>query len=214
LGCVYAPGEHCADPRTQGYWKRLCAGPHPSGETITPADVDCVNDTCTFADVQTIAELCERLYPNPQNNKCEQAEAQFMSLMLNVCHNRVVVSDVIESSCTTHTTVGPSKTEADVLLCNASRGQATCTAAQCESEEVNSGAALRTNSLRVSREAGGVRLDWDPPAGSELGPPRAYQIWRATDAGGIFVRIGETAGLDYVDSSAEGFALYRIKYVW
>ena len=137
-----------------------------------------------------------------------------MSLMLNLCHNRVVLSDVIESSCTLHTSVGPSETEADLLLCSASRSQAACTTAQCESEEINSGAAIRTNSLRLAKEADGVRLDWDPPAGSELGPPRAYQIWKAADAGGVFVKIAETIELRYVDSSVEGSEAYRIKYVW
>jgi hypothetical protein len=130
VGCSYANNNTCgANPKGQGYWKRICAGPHPSGEFISPVDVECVNDTCTFDDVHTAADLCDRMNPNPQNDKCEKAEAHFMSLLLNVCRGRVGRFEATHSSCgTTPTSTKPSTTP--TRLRSPSRNSSTCTAAQ------------------------------------------------------------------------------------
>jgi hypothetical protein len=48
--CVGGPPStpSCQDPKTIGFYKRLCDGPHPEDE-LTQANVDCVNDWSTFA---------------------------------------------------------------------------------------------------------------------------------------------------------------------
>ena len=52
------------DVRTQGFWKRQCRGPHPSGEHDNlPGYVDHVNANQTFADVADVDALCDRLDP-------------------------------------------------------------------------------------------------------------------------------------------------------
>src|SRR4029078_4455023 len=81
-GCVNACNNTC-NTKGQGYWKRLCHGPH-SGDFYTQKDVDCVNNSCTFSDVQTISQMCDELTDAQGPDKCEKAEAKFMSLLLNV----------------------------------------------------------------------------------------------------------------------------------
>ena len=212
------PNGSCgASPRTQGYWKRLCKGPHPSGDALSQADVDCVNNTCTFASVQSVNDICERLHPDPPNNKCEQAEAQFMSLMLNICRGRVTESQPIDSECTANTTVGQSRAEADALLCSTNRNNATCTQAQCESEEINSGQALWTNSLRLEKlQGGGVRLTWAPPySTSQDMVPTRYRIWGRSSSEQPFVLLTQTPNLTFAHTPPAGTMYeYEITAVW
>src|SRR5262249_38699951 len=82
--CNPVGGSTSGDARTVGFYRRLCAGEHPES-SLTQADVDCVNDSATFSSVSTVADLCDRLNPNPTNDKCEQAESQFAALLLNRC---------------------------------------------------------------------------------------------------------------------------------
>ena len=210
LGCGNVPNSACeVSPKTQGFWRRLCTGPHPEG-SIAQADVECVNDSCTFAAVHTIADLCDRLNPYPSSDKCEQAESQFMALMLNHCQSRLTDSAPIDSQCTTHTTAGPSRAEADGLLCSGTRNESTCTLAQCESEELNSGSALLANSLRVELlPDGSVRLTWEPPYGiSDLGPPHAYVVRRRTGGDSVYQELASTQDLFFVDTTAAGGSLF------
>jgi hypothetical protein len=218
LACRNVPNGACGvSPWGQGFWKRLCAGPHPEG-SITQADVECVNDTCAFASVHTLADLCDRLRPNPSNDKCEQAEAQFMALMLNHCQNRLTDSAPIVSQCTSHTTVGASRSDADAVLCSGGRNRSTCTLAKCESEELNSGHALQTNSLRLAQlPDGNVRLTWNPPYGaSDLGPPQAYLVRRRTGSKAAYQQVAVTQEVSFVDITTAGvsFLQYDVTPVW
>ena len=83
--------------------------------------------------------------PMPTRDKCKLAEAQFMVLMLNYCQGRIADSTPIRSRCTSNTTVGQSRAQADALLCNPSRSQTACKLAECESQEINTGRALATD---------------------------------------------------------------------
>jgi hypothetical protein len=212
---VHTSNNLCHEnPKTQGFWRRLCAGPHPEGQ-ITQADVECVNDSCTFADVHTLAELCSKLNPDPANDKCEQAESQLMATMLNYCQGRLSDGSPIISSCTNHTTAGQSRADADALLCSPARTQATCTLAQCESEELNSGTALQTNSLRISRLAdNSLRLTWDPPYGnSDYGPPSSYTLRRRASTNMPYQTIVTTPNLVFIDTTAVGSAYFEYEVI-
>jgi len=133
-----------ASPHSLGFYKKLCKNkPHASGETITPADVACVNDATTFAWVTSVAAVCGVLETKPANDKCRQAEEQFMALLLNRCKGRLWDTLEIQSSCTTLPTVGTATADADALLSGTSRIRAQCTRAQCESQELNTGKALK-----------------------------------------------------------------------
>jgi hypothetical protein len=165
-----------------------------------------VSATCTFAAVDSPAALCDRLNPDPPNDKCEQGEAQFMALMLNICKGRVAETVPIASSCTSNTTVGQSRAEADALLCNPNRDHATCTTAQCESEEINSGAALQLNSLQIIRQGDGtILLVWSAPyTVPGFSVPDGYRVWRRSSGDQPFVQIAETPGMSFIDVAAQG----------
>ncbi len=199
--CVGGPPltPDCKEPKTVGFYKRLCMGPHPE-DALTQANADCVNDTATFRSVDSVQDVCSILYPEPQNDKCEQAESQFMATMLNLCKGRVYGPQPIQSACTPNTTAGQSIREADALLSNAARQRSDCVRAQCESEEINSGAALRTDTLRVSRTPDGVLLSWAAPPSSPGWPaPLGYRLWRRPHGTGAFTPLADVTGLSYED---------------
>jgi hypothetical protein len=218
-GCVNTCNNTCTgDPKTQGYYKRLCRGPHASGEFISQQDADCVNNTCTFATVATPADVCDRMTPNPNNDKCEQAEAQFMALMLNVCRCRVSDGTAVDSECTSNTTVLQSRTDADALLCNPDATHADCARAQCESEEINSGQALWVNSLRVTLDPdGAIRLTWSLPYAQNEATPRFFRIYRRGTSEDVFQMLQQVNGntLSFRDPQAAGAEYqYEITGVW
>ncbi len=138
--CLGPPS--CA-PLTQGFWKRQCKGPHPSGEDQNLAGyVACVASQATFAGVTSAADICDRLHPDPQNDKCEQAEAQFMALMLNTCSGRLQRACCMDSSFTPATTVGAAIDEIDALLSNPGRTFSDCVRAQAIADDINTSRAL------------------------------------------------------------------------
>ena len=129
------------DVRTQGFWKRVCKGPHPSGEDEKLPDYvgGCVNDTATFAN----AAVCDRLNPNPKNDKCEKAEAHFMALLLNVCSGRVAVCNCIDDpDMPAALTVGDAIDLIDDLLSNANRTFDDCVVAQSIADAINDDVSL------------------------------------------------------------------------
>ncbi len=131
------------DVRTQGFWKRVCKKTHPSGEhEKLPSYVDCVNKTTTFADVGDVDALCDRLNPDPKNAKCEQAEAQFMALLLNVCSGRVAECNCINDPDLGETTVGEAIDFIDMLLSDPGRTFQDCVLAQSIADALNNGLSL------------------------------------------------------------------------
>jgi len=218
VGCSYTSNNTCgANPKGQGYWKRICAGPHPSGEFISPVDVECVNDTCTFDDVHTVEALCAVMTPTPPNDKCAKAESHFMSLLLNVCRGRVGRFETTQSSCGHNTSVDQAIRDADTLLCSPSRNNSTCTAAQCETEEIDNGKALGVTSLRVTAaRTGPVSLTWGPPyTDSGFSSTIKYRVWRRINSNVPFTQLTETTGLAYTDTTANGTAFqYEVTVVW
>lgn len=149
--CLVAPG---CEPLTQGFWKRQCRGAHPSGEAAKlPGYVSCVAATATFRNVRTVDQICRALNPDPSNDKCQQAEAQFMALMLNTCSGRASRSCCIDSTRTSATTVGAAISEIDALLSNPARTFEDCVTAQGIADDINTGHALCSGSSPAPRPA-------------------------------------------------------------
>ena len=157
-GCE-PPCEPVEDPdvRTQGFWKRVCVKTHPSGEHENlPGYVDCVNATATFTDVDNAYDLCDRLNPTPDRGKSsgkkskgkpvgkkgEQAEAQFMALLLNVCSGRVETCNCVDDPVLGETTVGDVVVVIDALLSNPDRTFEDCVHAQAFADRINNGLTL------------------------------------------------------------------------
>jgi hypothetical protein len=141
VGC-----EPVEDPsvRTQGFWKRVCEKPHPSGEHENLPDyVDCVNTKLTFVDVDSVDALCDRLHPDPKNDKCEQAEAQFMALLLNVCSGRVAECNCVVDPALGEVTVGEAIELIDLLLSDPDvRTFEDCVLAQSIADAINNDLTL------------------------------------------------------------------------
>lgn len=130
------------EPHTQGFWKRQCSGSHPSGEHENLPDyVSCVQTAATFDDVFGVDDLCDRLHPDPPNAKCEQAEAQFMALLLNVCSGRLGRFCCLDLDDSTATTVAQAIAEIDALLSGAP-SRDDCVLAQSIAAAINEAAAL------------------------------------------------------------------------
>lgn len=198
------------NPRTNGYYKRLCLGPH-SGDELTNADAACVASiTTTFAWVSTVADICSVIRPSqPNNDKCQQTEDDLMVLALNRCKARVCDTAGIRSQCGSNSTVGQSFAEADAILSSPSRNFTTCSQAKCVTEEVNTGRALEMNSLTLNKTAqGGTILNWQKPYMNDGGPVNQYKVWRRPIGGtGAFTRIATVNGgvTTYTDATTGNF---------
>jgi len=199
--CVGGPPltPDCKEPKSMGFYKRLCMGPHPEDE-LTQANVDCVNDWSTFATVTSIAGACRALNPDPSNDKCQQAAAQFMAALLNLCKGRLQMGEPIVSTCSNHLTVGNSLNDANAILTNPGRTDAACVGAQCETEELNSGRAVGAASLLANRIGGTIRVSWQqPPTGPGWSAPASYSVWRRPRGVGAFAVIATATGLSFDD---------------
>ena len=128
------------DVRTQGFWKRQCQGSHPSGEPDNlPGYVDLVNDYQTFAGVGDVPALCDRLNPQPRNNRCEKAEAQLMAAALNVASGRVAACNCANDPDHAGGTVGEVLADLDARLANPARSSADCGLVQAVADRLNRG---------------------------------------------------------------------------
>jgi hypothetical protein len=139
-GCVFDEvGAPEPNPRTTGYWKRLCQGPH-SGDELTDADAACVaSQGTTFAGAATVADLCAVLLQGGQGGTCEHTEIDLLSLALNACHLRVCGANPIRSQYGSNATVGESYQEADTILSDPDRNPQSCLDAKGLLEEINTG---------------------------------------------------------------------------
>jgi cysteine-rich repeat protein len=204
-GCVFTPiAAEEPNPRTNGYWKRLCQGPH-SGDELVEADADCVAAMGeTFADVTSVADLCAVLRQGGQGGTCGHAEIDLMSLALNQCHVRVCGGNPIDSQYTDNVLVSQSYAEADAILSDPDRSHQSCLEAQHLLEEINNGRALHLETTVLAKVAGGVvRLTWQVPYSMD---PIRYNVWRRP-AGSLapFVKIGETTTPVFDDATPGSF---------
>lgn len=147
--CIFdadvAPACQPVDPdvRTQGFWKRQCRGSHPSGEEENLDEyVAGVSQTATFADVSDVDGLCTELVPDPKNDKCQQAEAQFMAVLLNVESHRVTECNCIDDLTLGQSTVSEAIGAIDAILSDPDRDHASCVEAQAVADRINQGTSL------------------------------------------------------------------------
>jgi hypothetical protein len=205
------------NPRTNGYYKRLCQGPH-AGDQLTDADAVCVAAVApTFAGISTVGDLCAELQPSqPNSDPCDRADDDLMVLALNICRARVCTAQSIDSQCGANGNVGQSLAQSDAILASASRGETTCAQAKCLDEEINTGRALELNTLTVRPENDAIRLAWAPPYLDDgTGHPSTYDVWRRPlGADTPFAKIGTTADASFVDlSAANGAFEYEVTAV-
>jgi len=132
-----------ACPLTQGFWKRQCKGPHPSGEhSNLPTYVSYVNAFATFSSVADENDICDRLHPDPPSDKCEQAEAQFMATLLNLASGRVPEDAVATPSSTSAATALEVAEAIDDILSDPARTFEDCVEAQSLAASFNEGDSL------------------------------------------------------------------------
>jgi hypothetical protein len=196
------------NPRSTGYYKRLCVTPH-SGDQLTDADAACVATIAlTFSGISTVADLCAELMPSqPNNDACDRADDDLMALALNICRARVCTAQGLDSQCGSNANVGQSLAESDAILSSASRTSESCAQAKCLAEEVNTGRALELNSLTLRREGGAVRLSWRAPFLNDGNvQPTKYHVWRRVRGSmAPFTKVASTADPTYLDTGAGAF---------
>jgi hypothetical protein len=196
-------GLNAPNPRSNGYYMRLCLGPH-SGDQLTDADAVCVRQVATiFAGIATFADLCAVLRPqHPNDDPCDRTSADLMVLALNICRARVCTAQSIDSQCGDNGNVYQSLSESDAILLSPLRNAETCAHAKCLDEEINTGRALELNSLGLRREGSAIRLDWRPPyLDGGTGHPSKYHVWRRVQGSlAPFAKIGTTTNPTYLDS--------------
>jgi len=121
LPTVFGPPEpECEnlDPRTQGFWRRVCKKEHPDQpdrSMLTP-------------------ELCEDLNPDPNNDPCEKARSQCAATQYSV------LSDRLDEECTVDATgddVAAAIAEAEALIAEGTNS--SCKAAQSLCAGINEG---------------------------------------------------------------------------
>jgi hypothetical protein len=214
-GCWFDVNGTCDhSPLGQGYFRRICDKPHGSGEFLTPFDAVCVSQSRSFSDLRDTAAICARLTPDPPSDKCAQAEAQFLTLQLNLCRHRVESTDRIRSACGAGGMIVDSVAEIDTILSSAARDHESCALAQCLADEINSGTALETDSLRLSKHGTGIRLTWTAPYTPDRGDPRLYRVFRRRPGEASFVIVAETGErfVELEDDSAD--AEFDVGFVW
>jgi hypothetical protein len=185
----------CSAPHSIGHYKHSCSDPN-SDDPITAANVDCVNNWSAFTSVTTVAQVCTIL--GSSGSKCEQAAAQFMAAVLNLCKHRLSLGEQIISSCGDNTTVAASMLQANAILSNPASSDSDCATAQCESEELDVGSALNGIILLMAdRTDTAVHVRWYPPAGSTS---TSFYLWRRVRGVGSFAIIATTPNLYYDDT--------------
>jgi hypothetical protein len=196
------------NPRTNGYYKRLCLGPH-SGDVLTAEDAACVATVApgTFGWVSTVADVCAVLGPStPNNGVCQQSEDDLMSLALNVCKARVCPTQEIDSQCGSNASVGANLLEADAIFSDPARASQSCQHGKCITEEINTGRALEMNSLRVAKApGGGTKLSWSQPFVDDGETISSYKIRRRVHGSGPFSKIAQVSTLTFTDASTGDF---------
>lgn len=223
--CTYVDNGSCIEnPKTLGYWQRVCRGNGNLEDAITDVDVSFMRaNSCGLPTIiHSVDDICRILGEN-QNDSCWKAEQEFIALNLNLSRRRVSFTQGIDSQCSAHTQVYQAYSEADVILCTdhvaPPTGDASCDLAACECKEINQGRALHVHCLVVTRLANGtVRIAWIPPmadADDLSAQPRRYRVWRASAGSGPFVQIAEVPDPAFDDTAAIGVSLvYDVTPLW
>lgn len=230
--CAHTGNGSCtANPKTLGYWRKLCHGEANTGEFITDADVTCLygywSDCPYYIDgMNSVADVCQALSLTPSNGQdqdCNNGYEQVIALGLNICRGRLTRTQGVDVHyCgfggSESTTVQDALAGAGATIC-ADAFPTRCGPEVCGLRGINQGHALQVDGLVVSKlSSGGLHLVWTPPlADTETltATPRSYRVWRASGAEATLVQIAEVAGPSFDDTSAEGvYFRYDITPVW
>ncbi|HEX4823054.1 MAG TPA: hypothetical protein VFV19_01955 [Candidatus Polarisedimenticolaceae bacterium] len=196
------------DPKTKGYYKKLCGNGNHGSDSISDADAQCVASiSATFSGISTAAQVCAVLSPGGGQSNCDKDEDQLMALALNLCKHRLCSSEEIDSNCGQNTkTVGASFAVADGIFANPSHTDNACNVGACLGNEINNGRALKLNSVNLSLVGGQVKLQWTAPVFDDgTAPANGYTIWRRPiQSWQDWVQIGTTTSLSFTDVNAAG----------
>jgi hypothetical protein len=182
-------------PKPYGYYKKLCKDGHGHPNThedvLTDADAACVAAlTDTFAGISTVEDLCAVLESSGgsgdghDSKECVKGEQELMTTALNVCRQRICLTQEIDSQCAPGphvlTTVQDSLDTADDILSDPGRNKNVCSDARCLVKEANNGHGIHHTSLLLNKESGNkVRLTWASPVMEDgSGEATGYTIWR------------------------------------
>jgi uncharacterized repeat protein (TIGR01451 family) len=207
-GGICTGGTTCTptnDPKTWGWWHSQCTSGGHSGESIDNADAACVAATNpAFSGVTTAAQVCDILNPSHGNGPSGRAQRQAMALALNICSQRICPNQGLDATCTTATSVGQARTQANAVLVNPGSTNTQFAQVECQATEINNGKALEFDTLKMKREGTGMRLNWQAPLLNDgTGTPSSYKIWRRPMGSmAAFTQIGTTTGLTFIDNNS------------
>jgi hypothetical protein len=124
------------DPKRRKFWKKVYKGKIP-GEEFTQADVQCIQNSCLFSGIETVADIYDKLSRGSQDDACLRAESQMLTMTINVCRYRMLADRAGHVSCSQQTTVGAMKTDAESMMCKQGRSQNDCKQAKCIAARIN-----------------------------------------------------------------------------
>jgi len=134
---VNTPNGVCTDdPKRRKFWKKVYQGKIP-GETLTEGDLACIQESCLFSGIDTLEDLYNKLSRGSSDDACLRAESQMLTMTINVCRYRMLPDRAGHVSCSSQTTVGAMKSEAESMMCKEVRTQAECKAAKCIAGRIN-----------------------------------------------------------------------------
>ncbi len=173
---AYYPG-HCPsgpsqctpvtpDVKTQGFWRHVVRGTHPSGEhERLRSYLGCIRSVRTFSCVRSVCDIDDELNPNPSSNKEKQARAQFMALMLNLCSGRVAECNCVNDPDLGPTTVRDAIRFIDSILNKRHPSRSELVLAQAVADRINNGTTLTScnapNPTQCANDT--YDTDWDYP---------------------------------------------------
>ncbi len=154
------------DVKTQGFWRHVSRGTHPSGEhERIPGYLSCIRSVQTFCHVRTRADVDRELNPKPASDKNKQARSQFMALMLNLCSGRVTECNCVNDPDLGATTVGEAIRFIDAILSKSAPTRSELVLAQAIADRINNCTTLTTCSVPNPTQCAddSYDTDWDYP---------------------------------------------------
>jgi len=137
VGCVNASNGVCTDnPKKRKFWKKVYQGKIP-GEALTQGDLECIQDSCLFAGIETLADVYDKLSRGSQDDACLRAESQMLTMTINVCRYRMLANRSGHVRCSDAPTVGAMKSDAEAMMCKPNPSQNECHKAKCIAARIN-----------------------------------------------------------------------------
>lgn len=180
-GVCACPSFPC--PRGPGFWETACRGSNPE-VSLGPSHVGSVSDTATFAGLDAVEPICDRLLGQAATI-CGDAEQAFLALLLNRGDGRLCDLQPISAENTAHLTVGAAIGEVDAILagpvCDPVEGERALAICQ----ELNNGQGIPdflAEEEQLWVDSGTERsatLHWDRSDASAAGRTSRFRILRS-----------------------------------